>query len=66
MSDEELDAIHQNLSDEQLVALASMRGGCRCHLSPPCDRCTAPLTEIEAYAMGLIPDIEEVKAVRGE
>lgn len=32
--------------------LLSKRGGCSCHLSPPCHNCTEPLTEEELNSVG--------------
>lgn len=28
------------------------RGGCRCHISPPCGACTEPIDEAELNAVG--------------
>jgi hypothetical protein len=35
-----------------------MRGGCSCHISPPCHACCEPLTEEEADSLGLLDDGE--------
>ena len=43
------------LGDEDMEALQrllEMRGGCRCHLAPPCRACTDPPTEEELNAVG--------------
>jgi hypothetical protein len=32
--------------------LLEKRGGCSCHLSPPCDNCVDPLTEEELNSVG--------------
>lgn len=56
ISDEQLDELHGAMSDEQMTALARLRGGCSCHISPPCNACVEPLTEKEAISLGLLPD----------
>lgn len=43
-----------NLTDDQIVKLIELRGGCLCSVSPPCSACTdlptdAELVAIEAY-----------------
>lgn len=35
------------LSDEQYKDLLRIRGGCSCHISPPCFNCSDPITEKE-------------------
>lgn len=54
MNEVGLRAISEGLSDEQRNALASMRGGCSCHLSPPCGSCIDPLTTTEAIDLGVL------------
>ena len=49
---ERIDRIAENLSDEQVLELVKHRGGCRCHISPPCNACTEPLTIPEAQCLG--------------
>ena len=38
--------------EELRKALAELRGGCSCHISPPCFACSEPLTLEEAYYLG--------------
>ncbi len=47
-----LDYIYENLSDDQNRELISYRGGCRCHISPPCHACSERLTIPEAKHLG--------------
>jgi hypothetical protein len=43
------------LEDRELYArLIETRGGCRCHISPPCFACCEPLTQVEADSLGLL------------
>lgn len=51
-----LDRIDENLTDAERVRLVDMRGGCSCHISPPCFRCTEPMTMAEAEDLGLWPE----------
>jgi hypothetical protein len=47
------------LSDEAQDALIEMRGGCSCHLSPPCGNHSDPLTDEEIgrlREMGLLKE----------
>jgi hypothetical protein len=51
--DEELPvAICDALTDEQYRELRSHRGGCSCHISPPCSACSNPITWGEARYLG--------------
>lgn len=43
-------------SDTLREQLISYRGGCSCHLSPPCSVCCEPVTEDELEWLGLLPD----------
>lgn len=58
------------LTDEQRSELIKMRGGCRCHISPPCNACVDPIDEAEAESLGLLPEepapagVDYLKAVR--
>jgi hypothetical protein len=49
---ERIEHIEENLSDEQTRELVRHRGGCRCHLCPPCHACSEPLTIPEAEELG--------------
>jgi hypothetical protein len=43
------------LGDIDMIAwgwILKSRGGCRCHLSPPCGACTEPLTDDEMREVG--------------
>lgn len=51
------------LNDEQGEALVAMRGGCSCHLSPPCSNHVDPLTMEEADELGLLDQEPEKTAV---
>lgn len=42
------DWMNDELDDEEQVYLTKYRGGCSCHLSPPCHNCCSPVTETEA------------------
>jgi hypothetical protein len=33
-------------------SLVENRGGCRCHISPPCDACSNPISEVEMNEVG--------------
>lgn len=59
MNKETLKEIHQSLSDEQEKELVAYRGGCSCHISPPCHAHSEPLTEEEAEYLGLLPSIPD-------
>lgn len=54
MTSEELDKVE--LTDEQEARLVEYRGGCSCHLSPPCAAHSDPLTLDEAEWLGLLDD----------
>ena len=54
MTKQELKAIHQALTEEQMEALIQYRGGCSCHMSPPCAAHEDQLTEEEAIDLGFI------------
>ena len=54
MTRKELKDIHHALSDEQMEALIQYRGGCSCHMSPPCAAHEDLLTEEEAIDLGFI------------
>lgn len=36
-----------DLSDDQIAELVEMRGGCNCHIRPPCFACSEPLKAFE-------------------
>jgi len=46
-----------DMSDDDNRRLIDMRGGCRCHLCPPCGACSNPVTLAEAEDLGLIEAI---------
>jgi hypothetical protein len=51
--DEELPfEIREALTDEQYREIRSHRGGCSCHINPPCNKCTDPITWGEARYLG--------------
>lgn len=43
------------LTDKEQAALVSLRGGCSCHISPPCSACCTPVTLDELEAIGAPP-----------
>jgi len=45
------------LTDEQREALVELRGGCSCHISPPCGACSDPITREEMELLDI--EIEE-------
>lgn len=53
-----VEAIEADLSDKQREDLVEHRGGCRCHLSPPCFACSEPITMLEADELGWLEDDE--------
>jgi hypothetical protein len=46
--------INEELSDRQRTALRELRGGCACHISPPCSCCCEPLTLEEVQSLSAI------------
>jgi len=48
MNTEELEKMDEELTNEQRILLIRHRGGCSCHINPPCSNCCNPLTEDEA------------------
>ncbi len=55
ISDAQLDELGEKIAndDDLYRALITLRGGCRCHISPPCGACCNPLTASEAIDLGL-------------
>ena len=52
-----------NLSDEERSYLMTLRNGCSCFLSPPCQACTEPLSLEEAELLGhVLPMAVEAEA----
>lgn len=51
----QLDELGERLAcDEDLYReLVSLRGGCSCHIRPPCGACCNPLTMDEAICLGV-------------
>jgi hypothetical protein len=45
------------LTDDQHAALVDLRGGCSCHISPPCFNCSEPITRVEMILLDI--EIEE-------
>ncbi len=58
ISDEEIDRLVMKVEgDEDLIRdLIALRGGCSCHISPPCRACCDPLTVDEAINLGIYED----------
>lgn len=58
ISDDEMDRLIMKLEgDEDLFRdLIRLRGGCSCHISPPCNACCDPLTIDEAIDLGIYED----------
>ena len=56
------------LTEEQQAKLVEYRGGCSCHISPPCANCSMPVTAAEVVALCLkskprmTPTTEELEA----
>lgn len=61
LDDKQLSDIESAMGDDERVAIANLRGGCSCSVSPPCSACCSPLTQDEADELGLIP--EEIDAM---
>ncbi len=55
ISDADLDELEEQVwNDDTLIPkLISFRGGCSCHISPPCAACCSPLTAEEAIDLGI-------------
>lgn len=41
------------LTDQQYKELVQLRGGCSCHINPPCSNCSEPITKDEAEELGI-------------
>jgi hypothetical protein len=56
-----LDAFDEKVmnDDDLRREMVDMRGGCRCHISPPCSACCSPLTQHEAECLGWEPPVGE-------
>jgi hypothetical protein len=52
----DLKRIYENMTDEQGEELIALRGGCRCHINPPCSAHSDPLTMDEALELGLVEE----------
>lgn len=52
-------------TDELREQLVSDRGGCSCHLNPPCNACCDPITEDELDSLGLLPDQPDMATASG-
>jgi hypothetical protein len=58
-----LDSLDEKVADDPALyrELISIRGGCPCHINPPCGACCSPLTMSEAVELGIWPDDFEVQ-----
>jgi hypothetical protein len=52
-----MDRIAEDMSDEQRTQLVEYRGGCSCHISPPCSACCEPVRLNEADDLGWFDDL---------
>ena len=60
ISDAELDVLSEKVANDDalLQELISLRGGCSCHINPPCHACCNELTVAEAIELGIIEESE--------
>lgn len=60
ISDAELDVLSEKVANDDalLCELINLRGGCSCHISPPCPVCCNELTVAEAIELGIFEDFE--------
>lgn len=60
ISDAELDVLSEKVANDDalLHELISLRGGCSCHISPPCHACCNELTVAEAAELRILEDFE--------
>ena len=60
ISDAELDVLSEKVANDDALSheLISLRGGCSCHISPPCPACCNELTAAEAIELGILEDFE--------
>jgi len=60
ISDAELDVLSEKLANDDalLSELIRLRGGCSCHVSPPCHACCNELTAAEAIELGIAEEFE--------
>lgn len=60
ISDSELDVLSEKVANDDalLHKLVSLRGGCSCHINPPCRPCCSELTAEEAIELGIIEEFE--------
>jgi hypothetical protein len=60
ISDAELDVLSEKVANDDalLHELINLRGGCSCHISPPCHACCSELTAAEAIELGIFEDFE--------
>ena len=54
----DLDKLQAEMSDDQITKLRDYRGGCSCHINPPCSNCCDPLDMLDALFIGLISEEE--------
>jgi hypothetical protein len=67
-----MDKLGQHVTDTEYLRLRLVedRGGCSCHISPPCNACCEPLTLSEAESLGIVDgdfgglNDEEAAAIR--
>jgi hypothetical protein len=58
ISDADLDALGEKVANDEALyrELIGLRGGCSCHISPPCAACCSPLEVHEAIDLGIYED----------
>jgi hypothetical protein len=56
ITDEKLDELEGKIAEDDSLRweLISLRGGCSCHINPPCGACFSPLTREEVLDLGLL------------
>ena len=55
ITDEELDELEGKIAEDDSLRrkLISLRGGCSCHINPPCGACSSPLARDEVLGLGI-------------
>jgi len=61
LAEEQLDELDERVANDQALyrELISLRGGCSCHISPPCGACCSPLTISEAIDLGIWEELND-------
>ena len=61
ITDEQLDELQEKVANNDALGreLISLRGGCSCHINPPCAACCSPLTASEAIELGIYEEPEQ-------